>query len=149
MPPPFNTRTHGAVTRHDVAAGSKGEAQRHFRNLGCKSGSAREYPDASGETELIIQSRWEATADVDDCLELTSLSERASVWPSSANHRDRLTQSSLCRFAGHLLVMTPDDLHGVVEADQVRGREDFLHPAWIRIDKHTRFVNHTHASPDQ
>src|SRR5438552_8773787 len=147
MPPPSSTRTHRAVTRHDLAAGGEGEAQRHFCNLGRKSGSAREYPDASGETELIIQSRWEAAADVDDGLKLTGLSERTSVWPSRANHRNRLTQSLVGRFAAHLLVTTPDNLHGVVEAHQVHGREDFLHPAWIRIDKHTRFVNHAHASP--
>src|SRR5258708_35504701 len=140
MPPPFNTRTHGAVTRHDVAAGGEGEAQRHFCNLRRKRGSAREHPDASGETELVVESRWEATADVDDCLKLTSLSERTSVWPSSANHRNRLMQRSVYRFAGHPLIMTPDDLHRVVEADEVRGREDLLHPAWIRIGKHTRFV---------
>jgi hypothetical protein len=48
-----------------------------------------------------------------------SLFERISVWPSSTNHRNRVAQGSTRGFGSHPLVMTPDDLYGVVEPDKI------------------------------
>src|SRR5713101_5977617 len=100
--PTFSTGAHCAVTDRDFAASGEGQAQRHFGDLVRKGRSASEDTDSTVETGLVIQGRREATTDIDDRLKLERLLERVSIWPSGANHGNRLVQSSSRAVAGDL-----------------------------------------------